>query len=78
MLRASNPKQVDLISAVVLVAMLAAAYGIAFHKGITHYFYLKSQEKVNDLFAAILDFDRTNRESLLTPPIGLWQNVLSP
>lgn len=41
-----DPKKVDLLSIVMIVVIVIGVYFIIFHKGITRYFYLKTQEKI--------------------------------
>ena len=41
-----SPKKVDILFLVMIVVVLAGAYFAIFHRGITRYFYLKTQEKI--------------------------------
>ena len=46
MLKTTSPKKIDLFFIIMIAAVAAGAYYLVFHKGITHYTYLKAQGEV--------------------------------
>jgi Tfp pilus assembly protein PilO len=41
-----SPKKADFVSLLVIAVVIGAAYSAIFHRGITRYLYLKTQERV--------------------------------
>ncbi len=46
MLKTASPKKIDLFFIIMIAAVVAGAYYLVFHKGITQYTYLKAQGEV--------------------------------